>query len=363
MPRAALLLVLLARPAALEADDLAAALYVRSDSDDTTVISPHARASRTVAESTQVEASYAADVWTSASIDIRTSASVRPVTEQRDELDLGVTHESGDLALHAAYRLSIENDYESHGLSAGASIDLADNAATLDLGLGGFHDVVGRSGDPEFARALNTLDARIAFTQVIDPDTLSQLTYELALLDGYQASPYRFVGIGGTGFGCVAAVFCLSERAPETRMRHALAVLLQRALGQAVSATATYRYYTDDWNLDSHTVQARLAWSASDVTLIAVHYRFYTQGYADFYRTRYVTLPVPGEFFTRDRELSPLAYHRIGADLEGTFELDGGAKRLSATLALAGGFFRYDAFVGLQNTSAVEVTTALVLSM
>src|SRR4051812_49014311 len=116
-------------PFLVRADALSSAVFVRSDSDHTVVVSPRARVEKRVGDATSVDVSYAADVWTSASIDIRASAS-RPVTEQRDELDFALSHELDDLTLTATYRYSAENDYESHGGSAGGTLDLADNNTT-----------------------------------------------------------------------------------------------------------------------------------------------------------------------------------------------------------------------------------------
>lgn len=349
-------------PAELRADDLAAALYVRTDTDATTVVSPHARVGKQLGEATRVDVTYAADVWTSASIDIATSASVRPVTEQRDELDVAVSHDMEDLKLNAAYRFSTENDYTSHGLSLGGSYDFADNAATLDLSLHAIADTVGRSGDPSFSRGLATLDTRLSLTQVIDTETIAQATYELAYDDGYQASPYRYVGIDGTGEGCIGALQCLPEHTPDTRTRHALALQLRRALGYDVSAGITYRYYFDAWGLDSHTFAAQLGWNAAQDTLLTLQYRFYTQGSASFYRALYMSIPTPTTYTTRDRELSPLSYHRIAAVLEHGFPFETG-ERLTATLSLGGSFYSYGDFIGLTSVRALEVTTALVLTM
>ncbi|MEY4579766.1 MAG: hypothetical protein RL701_4469, partial [Pseudomonadota bacterium] len=208
---------------------------MRTDSDHTTVVSPRVRGSASLGERTRVDVTYAADVWTSASIDIRASASVRPVTEQRDEIDLNVGHELEDLRLHAGYRFSHENDYSSHGISLGGTLELAQKASTLDLNLHAISDTVGQSGNPAFARSLVTLDAALSFTQIIDPQMLLQLTYELAHNGGYQASPYRFVGAGGSGFGCVGASLCLPELVPKQRTRHALAMMARRALSDSVS--------------------------------------------------------------------------------------------------------------------------------
>jgi len=356
----AVLLVLTWAPSEARADQAAAALYVRTDSDDTTVISPRARGQKRLGEATAVDVTYAADIWTSASVDIRASASVRPVTEQRDELDLGVTTELEDLRLRGGYRFSIEHDYTSHGVSLGGSLDLAQNAATLDLSLRAFGDTVGQSGNPHFARALTTLDAALTFTQVVDPLMFFQLTYELAHNRGYQSSPYRFVGVGGTGFGCQGATPCLPERVPSLRTRHAFAVLVRRALTDWLSLGLNYRYYLDDWSLGSHTALADVGVNLADSTLLSVRYRFYTQGAASFYLPQYAAIATD-QYRTRDRELSELTYHRLGAELERTFPAGDG--KLGLSLSVSGNWYNYAAFIGLDRVSALEVSAGLRLEI
>ncbi|HKP58425.1 MAG TPA: DUF3570 domain-containing protein [Polyangiales bacterium] len=353
--------------AAQPRDELSTAMYVRIDTDDTTVISPYVRAAKKLAESTGASATYTADIWTSASVDIRSSASVqpvRPVTEQRDELDLALTQEVEDLSLKGAYRFSSEHDYTSHGVMLDGAFAFADKAATLSLALKGLFDTVGQAGDPSFQRSLSTMDAALSFTQVIDPHMFAQATYEIAHSSGYQASPYRWVGVGpgATGFGCVGAQPCVRERVPDARTRNALALMLRRALSDSISLGAGYRYYFDDWGLGSHTVLAELGWNLGSAALLLLRYRFYTQTQVDFYQAQYPQLAVDA-YRTRDRELSPMSYHRIGADFHYDVDLRADKARLTFALSAGGNFYTYDDFVGLSSAQALELTGALTLSL
>jgi hypothetical protein len=335
---------------------------VRTDDDHTTVVSPRVRGSANLTENTRVDATYAADIWTSASIDIRTSASVRPVTEQRDELDVQLAHDFEDLHLHGGYRFSTEHDYTSHGGSVGAALDLADNAATLAADLHIIADTVGQSGNPGFARSVTTLDGALSFTQVFDPHMFAQLTYELAYNNGYQSSPYRYVGVSGTGFGCRGASDCLPERVPDLRLRHAFALSLRRALSDDISIGLSYRFYIDDWSLRSHTVLGELGWNLGPHSLLSVRYRFYTQNAVAFYQAVYASL-ASDQLRTRDRELSPLTYHRAGAEFEQVIEPGGSGTTLSATFGVSGNLYQYADFVGLDSVLALEISAGLLVRM
>jgi hypothetical protein len=352
--------LMLALPSSAHADALSSAVYVRSDSDHTVVVSPRARAAKKLGDSTEVDVSYAADIWTSASIDIRTSAS-RAVTEQRDELDFALSQELTDLTLTGSYRYSVENDYESHGATAGGSYNFADNNATVAVNGYLFKDSVGRSGDPSFSRALTIVGTRVSFTQVFDRNMLGQLTYEIGQLNGFQASPYRVVGIGGTGLGCVGASYCLPEHEPNARTRHAIAVLLRRALTEEISVGANYRFYSDSWGLGSNTVGLQLGWLAAEKTTLTLRYRFYTQGSVRFYQPIYTTLPAPSAFTTRDREQSPMHDHRIGVDWQQKAPIGDKSTVLLLNIGVGGDFYSYDKFVGLTQTKALELTLSVTL--
>jgi hypothetical protein len=339
-------------------DTATASIYVRTDSDDTTVISPRVRVRTEALPETHVDLAYAVDVWTSASVDIVASAS-KAVTEQRDELNVAVDHALGDVTLAVAYRLSTEPDYVSHGGSVGGSLELANKAATLDLRVGGSRDQVSRAGDDDFEDEVGTTTAQVGFTQVLDPDTLVQVLYDLALVRGYQASAYRYVGVGGDGDCAGTAPLCIPERNPRERTRHAMALRGRRALSDEWSVGGGYRFYLDDWGVMAHTARADLAWSPTAPSSVALAYRFYAQGAADHYRERYLDADLGARYFTGDKELSTLSSHRVALEVDWIWELEGDLPPLSTALMLAPTLYSYEDFAPLDRITAFEVTAVI----
>ncbi|MBK9033913.1 MAG: DUF3570 domain-containing protein [Myxococcales bacterium] len=53
----------------------------------------------------------------------------------------------------------------------------------------------------------------------------------------------------------------------------------------------------------------------SDATTLTLHYRYYAQGEATFYRPRYFDFADGGGYLTRDRKLSAFLAHEVGAAL------------------------------------------------
>jgi hypothetical protein len=347
-------------PANSNAEEVGSAVYVRTDSDHTTVVSPRLRVRTPIADATHLDLTYAVDVWTSASIDIVAAAS-RVVTEQRDEIDVSFDHEFSDVLLEGGYRYSHEPDYVSHSGNASVSFDMADRNSTLALGTSLSSDTVGRAGDPTFSRAAQTFGLRASFTQIIDRRTLVQALYDLSYVHGYQGSPYRFVAVGGDGICGGFAPFCLPEREPNRRVRHALALRGRRALGARWSAGAGYRLYLDSWNLLSHTLSVDLTWLPGDASSVTLGYRAYTQSAADHYRSHYTIdqLTAPNFMFTNDKELSPLSSQRVMLDLDHEFTVSG--SKLRTTLSLGPTFYAYRDFLPLRSMLALDVTGAAAL--
>jgi hypothetical protein len=344
-------------------------LYIRTDSDHTTVITPRLHVGAPVAEGTRLDLVYTVDIWTSASVDIRTSAS-KPITERRDEIHANISHELQDVTLSAGYRYSTEPDYKSNSVSASASFDLADNSATLVLGGSMSFDTVGRVGYPGFARPTQSYTAQVSFTQVLDPRTLIQGIYELGYADGYLASPYRFVGIGSPDGTCNGAAgpgaleYCVPEANPDERLRHAFLLQFRRALSDDISIGLAYRFYFDDWSVMSHTALADLSWSISNDTLLALRYRFYLQSNAFHYQPSYAADYLETHHFvTRDKELSNFAAHRVALELEHNWSVGDLGQKLKGLVVIGPSIYLYQNFIPLTSIRALDLTFSMVLTL
>ena len=171
-------LLLLLSAAGAFAQDVTSTLYVRTDTDHTTVVTPRIHAGAKVGPATRVDLTYSADVWTSASIDIRSSAS-KAVTEQRDELNVGATQQIEDGTLSASYRFSTEPDYKSHGVTLGTSRDFAQKNTTLALTGSALFDRVGRAAvhrrQPAHAAEAHPRVGDIADVDVCHDDAVARL--------------------------------------------------------------------------------------------------------------------------------------------------------------------------------------------
>jgi len=344
-----------------------ASVYVRTDTDQTTVISPRLQARTPLTESTSAEIVYAVDVWSSASIDIRTSAS-KAVTEQRDEINASLTQELPDMRLTGSYRFSTEPDYESHTAALGAERDFADKSTVIGASASLGFDTVGQVNEPSFNEHLRSIGARVSGLQLIDASTFVQLEYELGHARGFQSSPYRFVGIGTNDGTCDVdepeqiILYCPRETNPELRVRHAVALRARRAIIDPLSVGAEYRFYLDSWDVQSHTLSADVTVLPLARTTLALRYRFYTQTAARHYEPFYAEERDDG-LYTRDKELSPLSSHKLALDAEQTFVMDARGRTLRAMLSIGPVFYSYSDYRLLDSITALDATLSLVLDL
>jgi Protein of unknown function (DUF3570) len=283
-------------------------VQVYSDSDHTTVISPLVQAAADISPTTSVNLGYVADAVSSASVDVVTQASKTRIHDTRQQASGGFAHAFGTLSWHASYAYSHENDYQSNNLSTGLDEQLFDKNTTLSLGYALSLDDVGRAHDVNFSRSLAVNSASAAWTQILSPRLIGQLTYEFTYASGFQSSPYRFVPVRASLDA--APEFWVMETDPAERVRNAIVLGVNRALGATSSIQGDYRFYFDDWGITSHTLGARYFVHLTPKLELRLRERFYIQTGATFYQDNYSSAE---KYMTYDRELSALWSETFGA--------------------------------------------------
>jgi hypothetical protein len=137
------------------------------------------------------------------------------------------------------------------------------------------------------------LDLVLGVTQVISQNFLVQLNYSYSEATGYLNDPYKIVTVVDPITGEAVPVpqlpgidgpshLNLYEHRPDSRTKHSLYAQGKYYMSGKVLDTS-YRYMTDDWEIDSHTLDMRLRFPMGDRMYLEPHLRFYTQSAADFY--------------------------------------------------------------------------------
>lgn len=199
---------------------------------------------------------------------------------------------------------SREYDFLSAGANALYAHDFNERNTTLSAGLGFEYDhinPVGGAPDPLTRRASvpvggdgegeessgpskskNVKDLLFGITQVIDANSLVQFNYSLSLSNGYETDPYKFLSVVDSS---AQPLYYVYEKRPGSRLRHAFFAEYRRSLFGRDSVDLSYRYFSDDWGVRSHTANLAYRWNLSDHAYLEPSARYYRQVQADFYRT------------------------------------------------------------------------------
>jgi hypothetical protein len=327
---------------ALAADgNVATKVQIYADTDQTVVVSPHARISGTLDTGTSLEATYTEDIVSSASVDVRSTASPR-IQDVRQEEDASVAQVLGTTTLAGAFIHASERDYDSFGGSLGVETELFQRNTTLALRGGYTYNLVGKADDPGWKAPFTSLSLDAAWTQTFTPTTIGQLAATWEHQSGFLASPYRRVSVAN-------GQYVLPEATPPVRDRIAAAVGFKQYLGIG-ALHLEYRFYFDTFFIFSHTPEIRYTFDLGPVN-IRLRYRFYVQTAAFFYKAHYDSLVA---YLSADREMSPFSSHLFGVKLDWSPPRLFKRAQLKFDLKVEGMYFSYSDFPALKERWALN---------
>ena len=221
--------------------------------------------------------------------DVKQTLSGASITEQRDAISSGLTYYFDKAALGFGGGFSRENDYTSRYVSTNASIDLNNKLTTLNFGASGAFDIIEPTGreiiEPDGTdfkssklRSKTSQQYLLGVSQVIDKDSLIQSNVTFGYHSGYLADPYKLVYFVDQGLN--------PDVRPGEKFQWAWLTQYVRHFQQFNSAAlhTDYRFYTDDWGVNSHTVDLSWHQPIADGWQVIPRFRYYSQDKADFYQ-------------------------------------------------------------------------------
>jgi hypothetical protein len=353
MRRIALLIVLLAASPAVLAgvlpEERADALYHYYDGGGVEIDGPSLLVRKSVGEKLSLSASYYVDSISSASIDVvTTGASPNGYTEERTQWGVGVDYLRGDTTMSVGFSTSDENDYHADTMNFAISQDIFGGLTTVTLGYGSGADKVGKRGAPLFSDNVDRSAYRLGLAQVLTRNLILGFSYEAIADEGYLNNPYRQVRYVDPANA--TAWLTQPEVYPRTRASNAAAIRAMYYLPYRASLSGDYRYYTDDWGIDAHTVEIGYVQPFSARWVVDFKYRFYTQSAADFYSDLF-PYENAQNFLARDKELSTFQSHGPHLGVTYTFLDRQGDRplRSTANLFIDHYVYSYDDFRDLRS--------------
>lgn len=299
-----------------------------------------------------VTGGYAADVVSGASVAVKAGPAYQNTHPGADVITAASVHDlrhvghggfslaHGSTVYTAGYSYGTEHDYKSHAFFVTAKTDALEHNTEFEIGYAKNLDTVcdrtqGPNVTPSRAFALEdsggcftndnplrskrdlTVDAfQGSWTQAWTPVLVTQLTYGVQIIDGFQSDPYRSVILGE---GLKA-----QEHHPNERARQSLTLRANyfiRPIRGVIHASV--RGYDDTWDIHSLTAELELEKYIGDALRASIRGRFYKQTGALFYSDDYSggdrPLGPKGQYFTGDRELSPFSSILVGLRANYTF--------------------------------------------
>jgi hypothetical protein len=153
-----------------------------------------------------------------------------------------------------------------------------------------------------------TIDLLFGVTQVINRRMLMQFNYGYSMSDGYHTDPFKVLSVVDSQ-GLTQTL--LHENRPDERSRHNFYWQTKYAMDNGV-ADVSYRFSTDDWEIDSHTIDSRLRFNLTDGSYIQPHFRYYQQSAAEFYQPFLLVGDPAPQFASADYRLGEMTAYTLG---------------------------------------------------
>lgn len=344
------------------------------------VVNPAVNVGAMPADWLQINAQYQADIVSGATESIKGGrlSAVDVVSSATDFNDVRHVASGGfslireSTELSASYAYGTEKDYRSQSFAVTAGTTFFQKNTELTMSYARGFDTVctdnfSASDAPSARVALDSskgcftsdenraerdvnLDTfQLGWTQSWTPVLATQAVLTGALQNGFLENPYRSVVIAPAGDLAL-------ENHPDNRARAALALrgrLFVRAIDTAFGAGV--RVYRDTWDLVGQTYELEAERYMFPWLRAMVRARYYTQTGALFWSDDYTggepQAGPRGQYWTGDRELSPLSSYLLGVRLLA-------AKRGRPSERVAGVFLGLSAAVGvdLMKTNLDEFT-------
>lgn len=281
-------------------EDRADVLYHLYDGGGVEIDGPSILVRKKAGKSLSFVGNYYVDMVSSASIDVITTAS--PYTEERKQWSLGMDYLHGNTTMRVNYVSSEESDYDAETVSFSVSQDMFGDLTTLTLGYALGDDLVGRSDDPSFERDLDKQTYSVGLTQILTKNLISTVNFETITDEGHLNNPYRSVRYAD--LSSEVGYSFEPELYPNTRTSNALGIRARYFLPYRAAIEGEYRFFTDTWDIEGHTVSLTYIHPWGDWTFTG-KFRYHDQTGAHFYSDLFSRSEATN-FRGRDKELSPL---------------------------------------------------------
>lgn len=246
-----------------------------------------------------------------------------PLSDLEDERNAGVIDVDwtrGARQTTFQYAHSRESDFLSRGYAATHTEELNKRNTALTAGLSFIDDSIFASVLTEKKRK-DSWDGMIGLRQVIDPNSSLALNLSAGRTEGYLSDPYKTIRQDTEVLPGIFLPLDLPENRPSSREKRIVFLNYKRYIDRLrASLDLEFRHYSDDWGIDSQTLDIEWLQKLGERLVVIPKLRFYRQSAADFYLTSLSPFVLAGPdesplHYSADYRLSALRSTTAGAKL------------------------------------------------
>ena len=130
------------------------------------------------------------------------------------------------------------------------------------------------------AKDANALNLQASYFTNINESSYIKASIFYANDDGYLTNPYMNIVRDYTEGGTATV---MEENRPDSRTAYGTSLKYANAITNNTTLHLGYRYYTDDWEIDSHTIDSDLFYELGEDWIFKLGLRYYMQSEAEFY--------------------------------------------------------------------------------
>lgn len=158
---------------------------------------------------------------------------------------------------------------------------------------------------PFNSKGRNSCSAGLFFSQILSKKLQGSLAVDLVRQQGLLSTPYQRVYFADFEDTFIENFHLADdvERLPDSRLKLASGARINYYINEFLIIRTFYRYYIDDWGIESHTASLEIPIGITDKIKFYPSYRFYNQSAADYFAPYNQHLST-SSFYTSDYDLS-----------------------------------------------------------
>lgn len=222
------------------------------------------------------------------------------INEKRQAMDVDFHVVNDKVDTRFALGYSKENDYRSFSAGFSSDVRFNQNLTTIDYGINASQDYINAVASDIYRtrpteKTKTHIGLLLGFSQVITKNTLVGVSSSFAYYDGYLSDPYKLALVQG---------LTVQDSRPSTNKQYATTIMLRQYVPVVNAAIhLDYRQYSNDWQLNSHTIEFAWYQNLGNGWQVIPSARYYQQTKAAFYQPYYDVRRADG-FYSCDYRLS-----------------------------------------------------------